>query len=108
MSEGWDRLYDAINRNLPEWARWEGYATYALAVYVVAGIFGTFALLVALSGFLKTTIFAGAIASLLFLVGNYYRRAAKIRVECNQCGRHARGKNECPHCGELTYMGGTA
>lgn len=101
----WDRLAIGIRRRLPEWARYRGKATVAVSAFVYAAAATAVAGYAALSGLRVIAAVLGAFALVLLLVGNYYRVAAMRRVECNHCGRKARGWDECPHCGEYTFVG---
>lgn len=103
----WEAVADAINGALPAWARYEGYATYALAAYVYTAVAGGLALLCWLGDFTDAGTGLGLAAIVGLLIGDYYRKAAQKRVVCDQCGEDARGNSECPHCGGPTFMGAT-
>lgn len=108
LSIPWDRISSWINSRLPPWARWEGYATYAVACYVYAGVAGAFSAGFLYAGASTLGGLVGLVGLVLLVIGNYYRSAAKLRVECGHCGAAAKGQDRCPECGELTYTGGQA
>lgn len=103
----WDSLAAGIQSALPEWAKYQGYGTYALAGYVYAAMMGVLSLILYAQGYTGALWFSAALGLLAWLYGSYYKGAAKVRVECDHCGERARGKNICPHCGEVTYKGGS-
>lgn len=104
-ARAWDRLTAGIRRVLPEWARYQGYGTYALAGYLWATIMAIVAIVVYTAGHQTAGFVAAAIGAVAWLLGSYYKGAAKVRVECNHCGQRARGESFCPECGEQTYIG---
>lgn len=101
----WNRLTDAINATLPEWARYSGYGTYALAGYCYTVFMAAVAVAFYSWGNTNLALVFGALSGLAWLLGSYYRGAAAIRVTCDHCGKAARGETVCPHCGEVTYNG---
>ncbi|MDR9380901.1 MAG: hypothetical protein RI560_04420 [Natronomonas sp.] len=108
-SRMWDRLAGAINARLPEWATYSGsgHSTKAIGGYLYAAGMMLIAALAYPRGYTVVAIAAGIVMLFALSLGRYYQSAAEVRVECNQCGEPARGESTCPHCGELTYVGGS-
>jgi len=101
-----DRVYSAINSRLPLWARYEGYGTYGLA----GMLFTAFMAIAASLSALYWTTTAFGIFAVVTIIGasltGYARSAAKLRVECSNCGRPAKGNDICPYCESRTYLQG--
>ncbi len=97
-------LAERIHTALPEWARYEGYATRAIAAYLAAAGLGLLAALFYMRGFVPQSAAVAALGGIGLTLGSYYRDAAKLRVECSHCGESVHGNDVCPHCGGRTYM----
>lgn len=100
----WGAITGAINRQLPEWGRYKGHGTYALGAYAYSALATVIAYGLYSGGSDRLALGFAGFALVLALLGDYHRKAAKLRVECSNCGEDARGQDECPHCGELTFM----
>ena len=99
-------LATRIRTLLPEWAKHSGYSTKAIGGYLYAVGMAAIAALAYPRGYTAVGIAAAVVMLFALSLGRYYQTAAQLRVECNQCGEPARGESTCPHCGELTYLGG--
>jgi len=103
----WERLAAGINARLPDWAAYSGYSTKAIGGYLYAVGMAAIAALAYPRGYTEVAVAAGGVMLFALSLGRYYQTAAQLRVECNRCGESAEGESVCPHCGELTYVGGS-
>lgn len=102
----WDRFGTLVRGILPEWARYQGHGTYALAGYAYAVGFAAVSAVLHAGGHTTVGLGLSAFAVLALSVGRYYHTAARLRVTCDACGATAGGATICPECDQRTFGGG--